>query len=59
MKEILPIIAAVFNTELVPHKKEAKKKLKTCLNPGCDNQHTHNNSFCSPECCRMYKDNGH
>lgn len=32
------------------------KKKKICLNYSCDNEHYHSNSFCSPECCREYKE---
>ena len=34
------------------------KKQKQCALKGCDNLHTHNNSFCSPECCKAHKESG-
>jgi hypothetical protein len=32
---------------------EPKKPLKNCLQ--CGKEHRHNNSWCSPECCKEYK----
>ena len=37
----------------IPNKKLTAKKVKKCLN--CNKEHTHNNSFCSAECCKDYK----
>mgnify|MGYP000023118975 CR=1 FL=1 len=31
------------------------KKVKVCLHPDCNTEHTHNNSFCSSECCKGFK----
>lgn len=34
-------------------KRKHEKKGKPCLN--CGNFHTHNNSFCSAECCKEHR----
>ena len=34
-------------------KKRTPNKLKSCLH--CGDDHRHNNSFCSPSCCRIYR----
>lgn len=36
---------------VLPPAKE--RKVKKCL--ACSKEHTHNNSFCSAECCKKYK----
>lgn len=33
---------------------QPKQKMKKCL--WCGNEHSHNNSFCCTECCRLYKE---
>jgi len=33
-----------------------EEKEKVCLR--CKQLHIHNNSFCSPECCKKYKESG-
>lgn len=38
-----------------PPKKMQVRKLKTCLYLNCNIEHTHNNSFCSAECCKAHK----
>jgi len=50
-------LATLMGAGLLPIKKqEPEDKRKTCL--VCNNQHTHNNSFCSPKCCSdFYKGN--
>ena len=34
---------------------EPPKPTKKCLLESCSKEHKHNNSFCSPECCKAYK----
>ncbi len=37
-----------------PLPKSTCKPVKKCLH--CNHTHKHNNSFCSPECCKAYKE---
>jgi len=43
---------AMLPGDMLPRMKE--KPVKKCLK--CGNPHTHNNAFCSPECCKTYKE---
>ena len=38
-----------FIAEVMKH----KRKVKACLN--CSQEHTHNNAYCSPSCCKEYR----
>ena len=38
-----------------PPKKMQSRKIKACLYSNCNIEHTHNNSFCSAECCKAHK----
>ena len=54
MKNLGALAAAMVATGIVmPARKERKfPRLKQCLS--CGKGHTHNNSFCSAECCKEY-----
>lgn len=44
--------------DMFPYEQKIRtvKPLKKCLQ--CGNEHRHNNSFCSAECCKTYKQGG-
>ncbi len=46
-------LASGWGNPVGSRKKYQKKKVKQCLN--CGNEHTHNNRFCSAECCKEFK----
>ena len=37
-----------------PRKRQPEIVFKKCLH--CGNDHSHNNSWCSPECCKAWRD---
>jgi hypothetical protein len=59
--EAAALIAAfsgnALNHEIERLEKKAFRPTKKCLNPECDKEHTHNNSWCSAECCRTWRAN--
>lgn len=48
---LMGMLAATMAGDLP--KAETEKPRKKCL--VCGDWHSHNNSFCSPECCKKYK----
>jgi hypothetical protein len=42
----------VFGVDPLKPKQKRAKQTKTCL--ACGKTHKHNNSFCSPDCCKLY-----
>lgn len=54
---ILPILSlmGMGDTSLPYALRKPEKPTKICLLASCRKEHKHNNSFCSPECCKAYK----
>lgn len=58
MKHGLFLATLVANGVLAPEALELRARhrspaIKNCLR--CGAEHEHNNSFCSPDCCKKYK----
>jgi hypothetical protein len=53
---LLVSMGASIIDDLIDHElsKLPKRRIKKCL--VCGKEHTHNNSFCSPECCKADKE---
>lgn len=47
-------LASLFSPTLNELDPNACKPVKKCLH--CNHTHKHNNSFCSPKCCKAYKE---
>jgi hypothetical protein len=49
------LAVAAQGCEITKSNKVQHRKTKTCLRVNCNIEHDHNNSFCSAECCKAYR----